>query len=135
MGIQWSKEYETGHEIVDREHKDIFALVQMVFDISPASRKEKIDEAINFLAEYTVRHFQHEESLMEQSSYPKTAEHKQQHKDFVQSVVALQERVKSEGNTMRVHIDVNQTVVDWLITHVLGSDKLLADHYKAWKKK
>ena len=135
MSIQWSKEYETGHEIVDREHKDIFALVQMVFDISPTSRKEKIDEAISFLAEYTVRHFQHEEGLMTLSNYPDTKSHIQQHNDFIKSVTALQERVRDEGNTMRVHLDVNQTVVDWLVTHVLDSDKIFADHYKAWKKK
>ena len=133
MGIQWSKDYETGHEVVDGEHKEIFALVQKVFDATPSDRNEKIDEAVTFLANYTVRHFQHEESLMSQSNYPDMAKHKQQHKDFVQSVGALQERVRAGGNTIQIHIDVNQTVVDWLITHVLGSDKLLADHCKSQK--
>ena len=135
MGIQWSKEYETGHAVVDREHKEIFSLVQNVFDITPTGRNEKIDEAVTFLADYTVRHFQHEESLMDESNFPGAYQHKQLHKDFVQSVIALQERVRAGGKTIQVHVDVNQTVVDWLITHVLGVDKLLADHYKKWKNK
>ena len=135
MGIQWSTDYETGHAVVDQEHKDIFALVQKVFDVSSSSRSEKIDEAVNFLADYTVKHFKHEESLMSESTYPDTDKHKKQHQDFLQSFLALKERIQKEGSTMQVHVEVNQTVVDWLITHVLGSDKLLADHYKAWSKK
>ena len=30
---------------------------------------------------------------------------------------------------------LNKAIVNWLITHVLGIDKLFADHYNTWQKK
>ena len=131
--MHWNPSYETGNITVDNEHKEIFALVQKVLDVGFTNRKEKIDTAINFLADYTVKHFSHEENLMNQSQYPGSAQHKEEHKAFVQSVVALKERIMREGDSMQLGVEINETVVNWLITHVLGSDKDLADHYKKWQ--
>ena len=135
MKLQWSKDYELGHQVIDAEHKEIFALVQNVFDIKTGTRKEKVDEIVSFLINYTVQHFRNEENLMAQSAYPQTELHKKQHSDFAQAATDLHKRIMDEGDTISISVEVNKTVVDWLITHVLGSDKLLADHYKQWKSK
>jgi len=131
----WSAEYETGNALVDSDHKQIFELVKNVLDGAYLNRKEKVDMAIGFLAEYTLRHFANEEKLMKESSYPEMEEHKRQHTEFAASVVALQEKVKNEGDTMDLSIAVNRAVVDWLVKHVIGSDKKFTAHYKKWSKK
>jgi len=131
----WSAEYETGNDLVDKDHKQIFELVKNVLDGAYLNRKEKVDMAIGFLAEYTLRHFANEERLMKESSYPGMDEHKRQHSDFAESVILLQKKVKDEGDSMDLSIEINRAVVDWLVKHVLGSDKRFTTHYKNWLKK
>jgi len=86
------------------------------------------------LAAYTVDHFKHEESLMEASSYPDKAIHKKQHDDFVQEVLALMERVKNRDNESVNVVDVKNVIFNWLVDHVLGSDKIMANHYREYAK-
>ncbi|MCL2215958.1 MAG: bacteriohemerythrin [Defluviitaleaceae bacterium] len=128
----WSSKYETGNEIVDNDHKEIFGLVKKVLDEAFANRKEKVDTSITFLVEYTLRHFNNEERLMEMFDYPADEAdiHKKQHSNFAKSVTALHEKIREQGDTMDIGIEVNNTIVDWLIKHVLGSDMLLAIHCK-----
>jgi len=128
----WDKSYETGNVEVDNEHKQLFTLVQRVIDAAFTNREEKIETTMNFLADYTVKHFAHEERLMDESSYPKTDEHKAQHKNFLNDVGEMWKRIKVENDTLKSSLDINRVVVDWLIEHVLGSDKMLADHYRKW---
>ena len=128
----WRKSYETGNTQVDDEHKEIFRMVESLvlnFDTTPTS---EIEKTITFLAEYTVDHFVHEEALMEESSYPGFDEHKKQHSDFVQEVVKLQERVNNRMNEALNSIDVKIVIASWLVDHVLGSDKTMAQYYRKY---
>jgi len=132
--MEWNKAYETGNSVVDREHKEIFSLVKDVLDAVFASRKEKVDTAINFLTSYTLKHFANEEKMMQESAYPGIDDHKAQHKAFEQIVIGLKEKIKASGETMQMSNEINSVVVDWLIEHVLGIDMLFANHYKNWKE-
>ena len=128
----WNKSYETGNVEVDNEHKQLFALVQKVIDAAFTNREEKIETTMNFLADYTIKHFAHEERLMDESSYPESDMHKTQHKNFLTAFVALKERITGETDTLKSSLDINKVIVDWLTEHVLGSDRLLANHYRKW---
>ncbi|MCL2216214.1 MAG: bacteriohemerythrin [Defluviitaleaceae bacterium] len=128
----WSKKYETGNTQVDNEHKEIFKLVQDVIDVTIGNADATVEDAIDFLANYTVHHFKHEENLMHKSNYSEMAVHKKQHDDFVAEVLALRERVKNESDTSKNNLDIKKVVVNWLTDHVLGSDKVMADYYRKW---
>jgi hemerythrin-like metal-binding protein len=121
----WSAAYSTGNVQVDNEHKEIFMLVQNVIEASRSGQDTKVGETIDFLANYTVTHFKNEERLMEESAYPEMPIHKQQHDDFVAEVLALRAR-SSEASSQ----DIEKIIVNWLTDHVLGSDKLMATHYR-----
>ncbi|MCL2357169.1 MAG: hemerythrin family protein [Defluviitaleaceae bacterium] len=122
----WDKKYETGNSQVDSEHKEIFRLVQQVCDEGAG---EAVNSTINFLTGYTLSHFKHEERLMEESNYPAVSVHKKQHEDFVKEVLALKERVANETDPFKNNADIKKVIVNWLTDHVLGSDKLMANHY------
>jgi len=134
LDITWVADYETGNKIVDNDHKQIFELVKKVLDNAFENRTEKVNTSIEFLAQYVLQHFANEEKLMDESNYPEAATHKALHSAFVKSVVALQEKVKKEGDTLNIGMEINTTVIGWLMDHVLGRDKLLAGHYKEWQK-
>ena len=141
----WNNSYETGNEIVDNDHKEIFALVEKVLSSSFTSRREKVATAVDFLANYTVSHFQNEEKLMDESDYPLTAEHKKQHADFLEVAMSLKQQFSDEGfsigeltddtDILHFSLEINKTVVGWLTEHVIGSDRNLANHYRLWLEK
>ena len=128
----WNEKYETGNEQVDTEHKEIFALIQKVIDSTTSGEESAFEDTFDFLAGYTVNHFKHEERLMEESSYPHMAVHKKQHDDFVVEVLALRERVLKEADQEKNGAELKKTVVNWVTDHVLGSDKVMASHYRSW---
>jgi len=129
----WRKSYEIGNETVDGQHKELFRLVQDVLDADAfGSRKEKIESALKFLAEYAVRHFETEEELMLESGFPGYEAHKKIHEDFVHAVVDFMGRFEEEGSTVSVSETINGFVLDWLNEHIMGSDKEMAEFYKEW---
>ena len=133
MKLLWSRDYETGNETVDDQHKEIFRLVQMVLDAESFNgRREKIDTALKFLSEYAVEHFAAEEALMIECVYPEYNEHKLQHDNFVFDVVEFMGRFVEEGSTLTVSETINNFVVVWLKEHIMGSDKAMASYYKEW---
>jgi len=130
----WNKNLETGNKEVDEQHKELYLLVQKVLDAdSFADRREKIEVALNFLADYTVKHFATEEALMEECTYPALAEHKAQHEAFIVEVSAFMKRFEAEGDKIQVSQAVNAIVVTWLQEHIMGSDKEMAIFYRGWK--
>ena len=130
----WQKKYETGNKRVDDEHKQIFALVQRVIDATFEDKDEKIDTIINFLADYTVKHFEHEEDLMDESKYPDTSVHKKQHVDFLNDVTVLKKKILLERDSAASNIAINKAIVGWLTNHVLGSDMIMAAYYRKWSE-
>lgn len=129
----WSKEYETGDLSVDREHREIFRLVQQVIDTKALIDKDaKIKIALGFLSEYTVTHFANEEKLMIESSYPKYEEHKKIHDSFIKDVVVFVTRFKKEGASDDIYNTIHSFVIAWLKEHITGEDKKMAEHYIRW---
>jgi hemerythrin len=124
----WNTTYETGNAQVDSEHKEIFKMVETVLDASVSNNASKVEETVDFLANYTVNHFKNEELLMEESNYPSMSVHKKQHDDFVATVLELRANLKDLTRQ-----DIERVVVNWLTDHVLGSDKLMANHYRNFK--
>jgi len=143
----WNSTYETGNATVDNDHKEIFALVEQVLQTSFKSRKEKIKTAIDFLANYTVRHFGNEERLMDESAFPHAEMHKKQHADFLTVVTKLVEKFEGNGyalgatedvsdsTVLHLSLEINKVVVGWLTNHIMSSDRALADHYRLWADK
>lgn len=138
----WSEKFATGNKIVDDDHREIFALVKNVLDSSMKNSKEKNETAINFLADYVVGHFAREELLMKVSDYPRADAHKKEHADFMEVALQLKEDFDSGGYALgelemhpeTVHLSeaINDIVIKWLATHVMGSDMDLAKHYREW---
>ena len=129
--MAWQTKYETGNAQIDDQHKEIFKLVSQIVDTNYTSA-DKIKSAIDFLTNYAATHFEYEEKLMDESAYPMAHVHKKQHYDFVSAVEALVKRVSSESDDAKNRADIEIVALNWLADHVLGSDKVMADHYRKW---
>ncbi|HHW56829.1 MAG TPA: hemerythrin family protein [Clostridia bacterium] len=132
--MKWTKALSVGNEIIDNQHKE---LIQRVNDVLEACNKqkgkEKIEEVMKFLKDYTVKHFSDEENLMKKYQYPSYEEHKKIHEDFVKKVDELDEKIKKEGINLSIIMFVNKTLVDWLINHISKEDKKVGEHIRKVK--
>lgn len=119
----WSRDFETGIDSVDKQHKVLFLLInQLGATFTTGSGMPKVDELLKQLRSYTVFHFNDEECLMLASDIPheEQEKHKAEHQQFIQKLNTIKQR------TGELSIDSANDIFDflsnWLIFHILGSD-------------
>ena len=124
--ITWSKSFETGHPIVDGQHKNLFALVQNLHTaIQEEHTKHILIETMEKLATYVNIHFRTEEDLMISNSYPHFEEHKQEHDKLKEQAFKLI-KLFSLGK-VDLTATISQFLSVWLQHHIKVIDlKMIA---------
>jgi len=130
-GIAWDDRLKLGNEQVDAQHKRLFELLGgLVSQCMDGKNTEMLKETLDFLVDYTVRHFYDEESLQVQYSFPEYKRHKQMHEDFKILVGSLVQRFLRSGSTETLSNDVNKIIVRWLASHIRHEDKKIGEHIR-----
>ena len=102
--------------MVDAQHKELFQAVnQLAAAFTEGTAREVARESLDFLAHYTIEHFQCEESHMEDIGYPGLTAHRAEHKALLEKVVALQQKLDDGGE---ITLDVTIFLVRWLKSHI-----------------
>ena len=91
--------------------------------VSAGKSKEVLADLLNELVGYTVKHFGHEEQLMAKHKYADTAQHVAEHKKLVADVLAF--KVKLEGGTAMISIELMKFLRNWLTAHIMQTDQKL----------
>jgi len=130
--VIWNDSYLLGNEQIDRQHKQLFELVSdLTASCLDGSAAAKLKEAMDFLLDYTVRHFSDEEALQLQYCYPEYDEHKQQHEDFALTISVLAHRFSEKGSSEKLSSEVTRIVARWLIEHIQREDKKIRKHIQS----
>ncbi|MGC8778201.1 MAG: bacteriohemerythrin [Candidatus Caldatribacteriaceae bacterium] len=125
MAMVWSNTFSIGVAVIDEQHKELFTRTNRLLEACQEGRgKEAIRETLAFLEEYVKTHFTNEEKLMTQYSYPGFAAHKKLHQGFTEAFLKLKEEAEKSVGVALV-TQVNKTVVDWWVNHILKVDKEL----------
>jgi len=112
----WEPRLETGIDVIDAQHQSLFAAVHELGEAFKAGQASgKVAESLDFLARYTVEHFQTEERFMKAMGYPDLPPHRQEHARLVSRLQMLQVK---HGNGFLVSADVATFVADWLAHHI-----------------
>jgi len=123
MGYIWNPNLETGYEKVDEQHKQLFTALNDIADAFQEGRgSEEIFSTLEFLAGYTAMHFSAEEEVMQKYEYPNYTVHKQSHDNFKITVAELFKRLRDEGSSEDLIVNVTATIGDWLISHIRVDD-------------
>lgn len=126
--LTWNHSYSVNVEELDRQHQKFFAMINSLHDaMSSGQGKQVLGTILDGLVAYTKTHFAHEERLMKLYQYPGLNNHKSVHDAFVRQAEDLQKQYKG-GNTMS-SVQVMSTLKNWLVKHILGSDKLYAPYF------
>ena len=127
----FSSEYLTGIDLIDDEHRQLFALVNEVHSlVNDDLIFDKYDEIIRILTElrnYTEMHFHDEESYMEQINYADLDAQRRAHNAFIEKLVDINfEELENLDNNQQEYLqDVLDFLVKWLVNHILKMDKLI----------
>ena len=127
--IDWSKIYETGHPVVDGQHRNLFKLINdLNIALSKQDTNNMITDSIDKLSAYVETHFQTEEDLMKATSYPDYNAHKQEHDSLKEQAEKL---IKLFGlGKVDLTATISKFLSDWLKIHIQEIDKKMIDWLK-----
>ncbi len=130
MRYQFTPELATGNTIIDAEHKSLLEAVDdLMSKITAGQGQESVVKATTFLVDYTKKHFKHEEELQEKNNFPEMPNHKIWHKNYLDVLDKLSDKIKVEGPTNLIVLDLIKAMGD-LVSHIKTFDKRLADYLK-----
>lgn len=131
--IEWdSRIYSVGVELFDQHHKHLVDIINKLnTTITTNNNKKNIEKIIDELIDYTLFHFTAEEELMQRYEYPNSEieEQKISHKKFIDNINGF--KGKMEGATMLwTSSGMLDYLSDWLISHILVTDKKYSTFFK-----
>ncbi len=120
----WDDKYKINHMVIDADHKKLVDLINQLADAMQAGKgRDVCGKVLNELVSYTKTHFATEEKLMAAHAYARMAEHKAEHAKFVKEVLDF--KGKFDSGALTVTASLLTFLRDWLIHHIMNSDKAL----------
>jgi len=119
--LVWDRILSVGVDEVDDDHRRLLDLFNILnHAVSEGSAPEYLAAVLEELINCTAWHFSHEERLMLKHGYDGLAEHRTEHRDLMQSVRALQQKILQAGSRMA---DEDLVYLErWLTQHILTDD-------------
>ncbi len=128
--VVWTDRYATGIEAIDEQHQQLFKAVNDLHDgLMAGKAKESIEKTLDFLVEYTLRHFQTEENFMHQQGFEGLPAHRSEHKLLLDEVATFREQYTRNAAAVRP-MEVARFLGDWLTHHIHQMDMQYALYVK-----
>lgn len=125
--LRWSDQYLVGNDLIDRQHRYLFDLINAFHDafIEQRDRREVL-RLLNQLIEYSESHFQDEERVMRESGYPELEQHHAEHARLYERIFAL--NAKLADRSFNPTYDTIAFLRTWLSDHIIGNDLAIGLH-------
>lgn len=121
--LQWDSSFEMGIPILDLQHKILFGIyleLAQLQQTQSSPSKESIWQLVQKLQDYTQFHFQEEEMLLLESSYPDYESQHNEHEMF--SRLIGQFKIELDYENPLIVENILLFVKKWLISHILKKD-------------
>lgn len=115
--------------VIDDGHIEMFRLIYLLMEIIKQNlNHETIIEILIELNKISTLHFQTEEDMMQQSSYPELDLHSMLHKEFLSNseyVLEMASQIDSTKKAEALHLllRIETLFVEWLAKHEIAADK------------
>lgn len=121
--LTWKAAFACGHEAIDSEHRELFRLSNVLLGKVATRTEEPVqfEEAFDALLAHVVKHFTHEEEILQEYAY----EHLQEHAGIHQTLVAQALKLRHPVN-QGTDVSVGE-LVDFLVTEVVARHMLHED--------
>jgi len=123
LRLNWKMNFNSGHPLIDAQHRELFALANDMLDKSFDRRSdpESFHKVFDALLEHTVRHFSDEERILAAYGYALLAEHTEEHRRIIDRAAALHGRIRDGRDSPGELIDV--MLSDVIAGHLLREDR------------
>jgi diguanylate cyclase (GGDEF)-like protein/hemerythrin-like metal-binding protein len=92
LHLVWQEAYESGHPLIDAEHRELFDLANKLIDVSLAEdRRHEFNAALDRLIAHVRKHFADEEAILAEHAYPRLESHKAAHASLLSKAGNLQQ--------------------------------------------
>lgn len=123
---EFTEEYLTGIELIDKEHETLFNIVEradrLIRSFDGLFGYDKITEILDELKDYTKEHFGDEEEYMESIHYEGLAAQKRAHESFIDKLENIDLNAVEEDPQEYLQ-ELLEFLLGWLINHILYTDK------------
>ena len=128
--ITWESNYNIDITEIDQQHKKLVELINKLHDaMRNMQAKEVAGSIIDELIAYTKYHFSTEENYFDKFNYSETANHKRVHQNFVNKVASFKEDF--DNGRLLVTMEIMNYLKEWLLKHILGTDKKYVQFFKS----
>lgn len=126
--FEMKDEFLLGVDMIDEEHRKLFDIARRAYDLMNdefvSDKFDYVVEILNELTDYTIEHFADEEAYMTKIGYKRIFSHKIEHKEFIDKLHSL-DFSSIEENPDQVIFGILTYLNDWLVNHILYTDKLI----------
>jgi len=120
--LTWGDKYKVNVKEIDDQHLRLVEIINKLYDkFSAGERKAVVEEIFPELANYAQYHFETEEHYLTLHHYPEFQSHKSEHEAFVKKLDEF--RFDMSERTFDIPMKALLFLRDWLVSHVLGTDK------------
>lgn len=140
MGNQlvWNNRYDIGVDIIDKEHKKLFRILNKLFDFGQQAEKSQwvCQEAVKYFKDHALKHFQDEEQYMASIDYAGFQLHKRIHENFRKiTLPSLEKELELSDYSENSVEHFLGVCAGWLIGHTLTEDQAIVsgEVMKQWE--
>jgi hemerythrin-like metal-binding protein len=119
--FEWREEYRTNIKSMDEDHRRLFERADAFYKKLSLKECVDIEELFDFLTNYAEKHFEDEECLMSQYSFPGLERHQIEHRHFFMMLTEIKEH--HPNGALQSGMECIKFLRDWVIRHILTVDR------------
>lgn len=119
--IKWDDQLSVHVAEIDEQHRKLIGMINNFYETIRDKKKAALGDLLNSLVDYTMYHFSTEEKYMDKFRYRDTEAHKKEHKLFTEKVLEVKKRF--DDGRLVITFEVTNFIKDWIVKHVMGTDK------------
>ncbi|MDR1411747.1 MAG: hemerythrin family protein [Spirochaetaceae bacterium] len=128
---EWDDSLLTGQPAIDTQHKELFKAVNDLLETAEADKGgDAIKKSLDFLTDYTIKHFFDEQQIQQKYGYPDYQNHVKYHEEFKATVRDMSHQLILKGSSKALVDELCKKFGDWLVNHIEIQDKKLADYIR-----
>ena len=117
----WDEKYSVGIQSIDNQHKEIFRLLDHLFQaLKSGIAPQMIGRTITELEMYASNHFHREEYFFKEFNYPGSAEHIIEHQKFIDKIAVL--KADARAGKLESSFELLHFLKAWIGHHILIVD-------------
>ena len=123
--LVWLEEHNIGVEIIDKEHRRLFKIINKLFTSEDEEKKNRwtCQEGIKYFKSHAMKHFADEEDYMASIGYEGLERHRRIHEDFRKNTLpALELELEQSDYSPETINHFLGVCAGWLIGHTLTED-------------